>query len=423
MNVLETDPDLLIEENLSWMFNVYQIVVSPCELAQFLIDRTIAGRSKLVETESQDPVRPESTEDLFGFSMQPDPSDSECAFLPSFFLYWIRKDPRSRQLLPFVDQLSVELIQTYPAAKFHLTATVQQFKFECFNLSLPAPKSFTPASFDRSDQYPIQAGFSKLPPREVACLLACSHDSFLKAVPSYEVFDVVISNIPSDACAAVATHFNSVVRWIQTICLKSASHTALVASIEFWISVANVAYQTSLFNALFIVVSALSGSSISRLNQTWANISLDAKSQWEVLSNLCCPKHNFRQFRTLVNKAHAPLPLAIIQKDLTGAAEVVLLNDISKESIPIVNLRYLGSLIPSYSELSDSSIFASADFLEFLKDPLPRLRDDNLFAQSYTWNRPKTRVCVWTPTQLPRSSILSWPALLLGSRWEKQTLP
>ena len=139
MNVLETDPDLLIEENLSWMFNVYQIVVSPCELAQFLIDRTIAGRSKLVETESQDPVRPESTEDLFGFSMQPDPSDSECAFLPSFFLYWIRKDPRSRQLLPFVDQLSVELIQTYPAAKFHLTATVQQFKFECFNLSLPAP--------------------------------------------------------------------------------------------------------------------------------------------------------------------------------------------------------------------------------------------------------------------------------------------
>ena len=389
MNALETDPDLLIERNLYWFFNVYQIVVSPSELAQFLIDRTIISRSKVVKTKSQDLVLPGSTEDLFGFSIQPDTSDSDHAFLPSFFLYWVRKDPRLPQLLPLVDQLSVELMQTYPAAKVHLTAAVQQFKTECFNLSMYSRPSFDIS--DGSGQHPIRSGFSKLPPREAAFMLACSHAYFLKSLSSHEVFDVVVSKIPSDACAAVATHFNSVVRWIQTICLKSGSHTALAASIEFWVTVANAAYQTSLFNTLFIVISALSGSSISRLKQTWANISLDIKSQWEVLNNLCCPKSNFRQFRMLVEKTHDPLPLVIIQKDLTGAAEVTALNDISKESIPIANLRYLGTLIPSYFELSGSSMFVSADLLEFLKDPLPRSCDDNLFALSYTLEPPRNR--------------------------------
>jgi RasGEF domain len=121
--------------------------------------------------------------------------------------------------------------------------------------------------------------------------------------------------------ACLVRLFNQMSLWVVAEILHQPTFRKRVAALQAFVSLAKRLLQMGNIDGSMAIVSGMSNSCIQRLKDTWAKLPVKYQNEYTRLDKLLDPQHNFRSYRTLLEKrllAAAPvLPyVAIILRDL-----------------------------------------------------------------------------------------------------------
>ena len=388
MTDLSPDPKILcsfgayldmLEDN-SQVFDIvpfvstYQLFLSPSNLIEHLID-CHSNRVQPTQPFLIDPAL-QSSSPCSSSGFLAEYIYSRDAFLPNLLDLLLKHDTRI-PLLESTEFLARSLQLSYP----WLSPSIHLRVLDARRSTMAALASET-----RSIAHDLTPGFSEvfssLPVSEAAVVLNAAHSHFLTKISGWEIVQDAWS-CRADSCLAARDHFNKTVAWIQTICLSSSS---LARQLERFIRIAEYCRASGFLSPLLIIISALNSSVLSRLKPAWKRLSSSTPAIFAELSLLCSPTHNYGALRSFGLKNGFTIPLAITIKDVMIRLEYLSppRAGYPPDAIPFTQMLDLGGLIPDYrsSMRSITTPFAD-DLYRFLRDPLPRFSEGELFELSY----------------------------------------
>lgn len=171
----------------------------------------------------------------------------------------------------------------------------------------------------RQDHRPLLSLLMQTNAIEIAKALTLVDHNLFKAIPSHEFLSTNFLN-PEHApqFANMAERFNSMGRWIASEIVLQVDSQERVATLELAIQIAQHCLDQRNFNTCFAILAGLNSAAVSRLRNTWDNLTKKTRAIYERLFALFSMSNNFGLYRKKYQ--NAPLPrvpyLMLIPKDL-----------------------------------------------------------------------------------------------------------
>lgn len=114
-------------------------------------------------------------------------------------------------------------------------------------------------------------------------------------------------------------NFNRLGEIVASEIVLNPNFRSRVQVLSKFIEVAGELAKLQNFNSVISILSGLSFGAVSRLTETWADLSPETKSLYEKLEELCSSDDNYKNMRSVLEKTEPPLIpyLGLYQKDLT----------------------------------------------------------------------------------------------------------
>lgn len=308
-------------------------------------------------------------------------------FLPLFLTTWISFDARltphypkilrffasparSQQWPPFSDLSEVLAI----GMQTHQTAAVQHSI--CDNTSIE--KNHRSATL-----------FFSLPPAIAAHCLNASHLQVLRLIQPWDLIAYAARPSNDSLCAAAPFHFNALVQWVLTTCLKPEAAKARAQIISTWVQIARCCWELGYISILLMITAALNSTPLSRLKHTWVEVPGDAQRELGAFIQFCSPIGNYGPLREFVySHKGVVMPVAILTRDIIMLMEMESLSyDVGDglDLIPYEQCQSLGKLLtltPVYHLLQEETDQELVPLIQFLSNPVPRFSMEKLYKTS-----------------------------------------
>ena len=304
-------------------------------------------------------------------------------FLPIFLTTWISFDDR---LIVFFPRIMEFFNQRKGRGELQSLEKLPELVSTCMEDHGPSKKGSAILYHTNPDETGhFTSRFLSLTPHEAAFCLNAAHLKLLRRVRPWMLIDYALHPGEGSPCAAVPFHFNTVVGWIASICLKRTDFKKRADAITRWIQIARASWEGGYISVLLMITSALNSIPLSRLKHTWAAVNEASIREFTAFSSFCSPIGNYAPLREFVSTHKGVvMPMAITTRDIVMLAEMMDLKSAvqSTDNIPYDVCLTFGNLLstpPVYHLLQEESDNQLGSIIQFLSNPVPRLSNERLY--------------------------------------------